>query len=284
MFLNQKIYQFIRVFPYFIPYLLFLINTENHDWNARLSTSKNSEVFLNLLQEPALNISIIIFDNIFNNYYVVWYFYSYVIIFIMLHYLNKMHINNFGKLLVIFNPVMFYLVTNIQGQAIATLGIIGAIFVSRSRFLILIAPFFHIIGLFAWLSYLYTINIKLVYGLLTVGLFFIFFNTEWQFYVDMYYALILNKINAYQEYSINVYARVFHGLILFISGVTFIVSKKSSSYWIYIALLCSLVFIIYGGKLSQRVLMTISAILIFYTVSNYSIFKKSISSVPLKKV
>jgi hypothetical protein len=284
MILNQKIYQFIRVLPYFIPYLLLIINTENHDWNARLATSKNSEVFLNLLQEPALNVSIIIFDNIFNNYYSVWYFYSYVIIFIMLHYLDKIHINHFGKFFVIFNPVMFYLVTNIQGQAIATLGVVGAIFMSRAKFLIFIAPFFHIIGLFAWLSYLYTINIKLVYGLLTAGLFFIFFNTGWQFYVDMYYELILNKVNAYQEYSTNIYSRVFHGLILFISGVTFIVSKKSSSYWIYMALLCSLAFIIYDGKLSQRVLMTISAILIFYTVSNYSIFKKSISSVPLKKV
>jgi len=273
MFLIQKKYKFIRVLPYFILYLLFIINTENHDWAARLAISKNSEIFLNLLQEPALNISIIIFDNIFNNYYVVWYFYSYVIIFIMLHYLDEMRINHLGKFFIIFNPVMFYLITNIQGQAIATLGIIGAIFINRSKFLILIAPFFHIIGLFAWFSYIRTINIKLVFGLLAVGLFFMLFNTAWQFYLDMYYALIFNKINAYQEYSTNAYSIVFHGLILFISVITFIVRKKSSSYWIYMALLCSLVFIIYDGKLSQRILMTISAILIFYIVSTYSLFK-----------
>jgi len=255
-----------------LPYITLVYFIPSIDYLRRYTVADSQfNVFDILTQEPFIIIELYIFDLISGTSAVtVTRIINIILCIYWILKLSKMDgVNLIGNTIVIYNPISFFLIFNINPQLLATLAIYQ---VARDKgktgYISFLAPSFHMLGLLAIaIKLIKRLNIIIwAFPALMLALYFI--SPDTTFYIlQPAFNFIYSKLTAYSEYEVNRLHFIVSVSIFTASTLVLMLRQKGSRLFIALYILISLLSVLaLDSKFASRLLFSIEFILIYEIV------------------
>jgi hypothetical protein len=197
----------------------------------------------------------------------------FISIFLILILGQKDRLSFLSLFLLIYNPISFFLIFNINPQLLATISIFWVIKnYNNSVIVALLAPLFHLFGLLAIVILLFRKGLvfgPILFFIICLGIFLKpSFVVQASNIIIFLYDFIIFKLIAYTEYSTNIMHAIFTFALVYFSLIIFFV-KRSISYR-PILLFCSvfiLSFLSLDYKFFSRLIFSFEFMLIYEIIS-----------------
>ncbi len=269
--------------PYFI--LVFLISSV--DYEARLSSlTHNFSLFGFFTREPIFLLELY-FLNIFLGepaVAIARLINIYVSVLFILILSRKDQLSKKKELLLIFNPISFFLIFNINAQLMATLFCYWVYRNHNNSFIVsFMAPLFHLIGLIAVGLYFFRKSYFLVPLSMLLLVYFVFGRELTTFF--QLFNFIIIKLSDYSTYETNILHTIFTFTLIFFSFfILFIMQKASMRFFTFFLSVFFLSFLSIDYKFFSRIIFSFEFLLIYEIILNYGISLRRKSGLILKTV
>ena len=255
-----------------LPYILLVFFIPSIDYLRRLEFLNFGLNFFEIFtREPIFLLELYILDILIgdNSIFIARIINIYLCIIFILILVNKDQLSNLNKIIIIYNPISFFLIFNINAQLLATLSIYWvARDFKNSGFHAAIAPFFHFIGLAAvfvfflkksaYLFLIFLAGLSLIFAL-NIDYFLDLFDFIYQFY-----NFILNKFNVYINYQINQMHSFLSFLLIFVSLVIVVIKRRINYRYLFLFIsVLSLSFLSLDYKFFSRIIFSFEFLLIY---------------------
>ena len=275
-------------FPYFV--LVFFISSIDYEARAN-SLFYDLNLFDLLTREPFFLFELYLLNSLFGEsaITIARMINIFISIFFILILTRKDDLTTNKELLLIYNPISFFLIFNINAQLIATLCCYWVYRNHNKSFAIaMIAPLFHLIGLVAIGIYFFRKSLFLIpLSIFLIG--FLIFESELLFFIlntaYLIFDFIIYKLITYTAYETNILHTIFTFSLISISFfILCFMQKVSLRFLMFFISVFFLSFLSIDYKFFSRLIFSFEFLLLYEIIFSYGLTLRRNSGLIFKKV